>query len=213
MLAPARHDPSRRQTLNAGAPTAHPSRPETDRLHTRVSRPADWIEMLELLDRCFPHATEAMMGHWLCHQRPMMHVARIGGKVAGFVHVQIRPESGTLWINMLAVTEDHRHRGVARHLLAHCERLAAQWGLGRLGLQCHEDNLAALRLYQRQGHRRVGETIRAHAGGRYIVHDKPLPCTTPARPCTPPQPDPRWQRLALRLLYLGWFRRQARLTR
>lgn len=140
-------------------------------------------------------------------------MARLDGRVAGFVHVQARPESDTLWINILAVTEEFRHRGIARQLLAHCERLAAEWGLGRLGLQCHEDNASALRLYALQGHAQVGEDFHADAGGRYIVHDKALPASAIAAAVRTPAADPRWRCIAHRLIYRAWTRRRARTTR
>ena len=98
-------------------------------------------------------------------------------------------------------------------LLAHCERLAAEWGLGRLGLQCHEDNASALRLYALQGHAQVGEDFHADAGGRYIVHDKALPASAIAAAVRTPAADPRWRCIAHRLIYRAWTRRRARTTR
>lgn len=216
MLAHARHDTAPSPALSAvpkSAPERARSVPAADVASIGLSQPSDWVEMLELVDRCFPYATEDMMGWWLCYQRPLLHVARLDGRVAGFVHVQARPESDTLWINILAVTEEFRHRGIARQLLAHCERLAAEWGLGRLGLQCHEANASALRLYALQGHAQVGEDFHADAGGRYIVHDKALPTSAIAAAVRTPAADPRWRCIAHRLIYRAWTRRRARTTR
>jgi hypothetical protein len=59
------------------------------------------------------------------------------------------------YLASMAVDPRARRQGAARAMLAAAERLAACWGLGVMALHVYGDNVAALRLYERDGWREV----------------------------------------------------------
>jgi GNAT superfamily N-acetyltransferase len=170
----------------------------------------DWSRICQLVAENFPLQSEVSMGYWLCHQRPWFQVARLDGKVIGFMHAQPQPDTGTLWINMLAVDARYRHRGVGHRLVVHFESVCRDWHCTRVELQCLRSNVEGLRLYQRHGYLRVAEAI-TQRGLQVIVHRKPLPEgeALVGGPRPPVRLDGRLQRFAYRLFYLAWFRRHS----
>ena len=70
-----------------------------------------------------------------------------------------RPER-SLYISNLAVAADYRRQGVARSMLAACERVAVRWKIPDLYLHVMEDNYAAQQLYEQAGF----ELLRADSG-------------------------------------------------
>jgi GNAT superfamily N-acetyltransferase len=82
-------------------------------------------------------------------------LARVDGVAAGICLIAICPASLTLgefWmIRDIYVDPQWRRAGVARALLDAVRAAALQRGALRLTLQTEDDNLAALRLYERYG--------------------------------------------------------------
>lgn len=171
----------------------------------------DWTRICQLVAHNFPLQTEQDMGYWLCHQLPYFQVARLDGEVIGFMHAQPRPDTGTLWVNLVAVDERYRHRGVGHRLVTHFESVCRDWRCARIELQCLSTNAAGLMLYRRQGYARLVESITQQHGLQVIVHRKSLPVTDAPASCPRPpvQLDGRLQRIAYRLFYLAWFRRHS----
>lgn len=174
----------------------------------------DWHSICEMVARNFPLETEQNMGHWLCHQLPYFRVARLAGRVVGFLHAQPRHDTGTLWVNMVAVDSHHRHLGVAHRLVEHFESVCRDWQCRQIGLQCLTSNVAALNLYERHGYARLTEAT-TELGLRVVHHVKTLPVTDAPASCPRPlvQLDARPLRLAYRLFYLAWFRRSSPMAR
>ena len=73
----------------------------------------------------------------------------------GFIFPQANE---TVHLLYLAVDEAFRGQGVARALLAECEKLARDWGRSGLLLDVASDN-PALRIYQRFGFEELGSLI------------------------------------------------------
>jgi len=73
----------------------------------------------------------------------------------GFIFPQANE---TVHLLYLAVDEAFRGQGVARALLAECEKLALAWGRSGLLLDVADDN-PALRIYQRFGFERLGSLV------------------------------------------------------
>lgn len=174
----------------------------------------DWMPICQIVAHSFPLAVEADLGHWLCHERPWFQVARLGTQVLGFMHAQPRPDTRTLWINMLAVAQPHRQQGVAHRLIQRAEQVCLDWQCQHIGLQCLTTNAPALHLYQQHGYGRLAESTTGR-GQQVVAHRKTLPAANDARdrPAPPLQPDTLLQRRLYRLLYLGWFRRHSPLPR
>ncbi|MEX8495724.1 GNAT family N-acetyltransferase [Sphaerotilus sp.] len=195
-------------------PVSPPARPTASSLVQHVviepARLSDWASICKLVAQNFPLQTEVDMGYWLCHQLPYFQVARLDGHVIGFMHAQPRQDTGTLWVNLLAVDEQYRHRGVGHQLVMHVESVCRDWGCLRIGLQCLHTNVAGLALYRQHGYARLVESI-TELGHQVIVHRKTLPVTDAPASCPRPpvQLDGRLRRIAYRLFYLAWFRRHS----
>lgn len=57
----------------------------------------------------------------------------------------------TLHIEDLFVHRDHRNHGIGSQLLEHCFSIAKEKNCGRVELNVHKENEAALKLYQKNG--------------------------------------------------------------
>jgi ribosomal protein S18 acetylase RimI-like enzyme len=167
----------------------------------------DWHGICAMVARNFPMETEENLGYWLCHQLPYFRVARLSDEVVGFLHTQPRPDTGTLWVNMLAVDERYRCRGIAHRLVEHIESVSRDWQCQRIGLQCLTSNVAALNLYARHGYAHLGESI-SERGLQVVSHRKTLSVSDAPRSCPRPPValDGRPLRMLYRLYYLAWFR-------
>lgn len=188
--------------------TSSSSLAELVRIEPAGSR--DWHSICQMVADNFPLETEVNMGYWLCHQLPYFRVARLGDEVVGFLHAQPRRDTGTLWINMLAVDERYRQHGLAHRLVEHFDSVCRDWQCQRIGLQCLTSNVAALSLYARHGYTHLGESI-SELGLHVASHRKTLPVSDAPRSCPRPPValDSRLQRLLYRLYYLAWFRRHS----
>ena len=103
--------------------------------------------------------------------RCFLAVAEQGGEVVGYVDASWHePDEPTElvrpWcrINNLAVSADHRRRGVATALVRATERWARQRGLPDVRLDVYEFNVAAWRLYERLGYSTYRRQMRRFFG-------------------------------------------------
>ena len=79
------------------------------------------------------------------------------GSLAGCVRVKKEP-SGSCYVGMLTVDPVRQAGGIGKELLAHCERLARDWGCARLRMTVIEGREELLRFYERRGYARTGAT-------------------------------------------------------
>lgn len=214
--------PHRRERLDSPAMPVVDKQPEARRprqsLAARVRiEPAgvrDWSSICTMVARNFPLETEQNMGYWLCHQLPYFRVARVDGEVAGFLHAQPRHDTGTLWVNLLAVDERFRNQGIAHRMVEHFESVCRDWQCQRIGLQCLASNVPALNLYGRHGYARLHEAT-TELGLHVVVHGKTLSLHDAPASCPRPQValDSRALRTLYRLIYLAWFRARSPMPR
>lgn len=87
-----------------------------------------------------------------------MFLACEGGKNIGFAQCQLRRDyvegtesSPVGYLEGIFVTEEHRHRGVARELLSACESWAREQGCREFASDCELDNTQSLRFHLRMG--------------------------------------------------------------
>ncbi len=79
-------------------------------------------------------------------------------RVVGTVEVGVRAANDRpqpyryVYISNLAVSDAFRRRGVARELLANCERLTQSWGYTQIHLHVMADNEHGLSLYHKLGY-------------------------------------------------------------
>ena len=92
-----------------------------------------------------------MVGHGRVFEVPHLSgfIAELDGELAGHVHYMIEAESlEIVWIGTVG-----ERQGAGSALLAACARLARDRDLTRIWLITTNDNLDALRFYQRRGFR------------------------------------------------------------
>jgi ribosomal protein S18 acetylase RimI-like enzyme len=204
---PERFEPVVPLVARVPPPTIHTAPSLAEQVRIEPAEVRDWYSICAMVARNFPLETEENLGYWLCHQLPYFRVARVGKEVVGFMQAQPRKETGTLWVNMLAVDERHRQLGIAHRMVEHFDSVCRDWHCERVGLQCLTTNVAALNLYERHGYVNLGESITEY-GLKVVIFRKPLPVSDAPRSC--PRPPvalhSRPQRLLYRLYYLAWFR-------
>jgi ribosomal-protein-alanine acetyltransferase len=96
--------------------------------------------------------------------RPML-VARIGGKLAGYILISMNARSRAARIYSLAVDGHLARRGVGRELLRAGERYARAHGRAAMRLEVRYDNDAALALYRGLGYEDFGRYPGYYADG------------------------------------------------
>ena len=80
-------------------------------------------------------------------------VAKEGEKILGYCGLWGMPPEGE--ICNVAVQENVRRQGVARHLLMEAEKLALKQGIEDFFLEVRESNISARRLYETLGYRQI----------------------------------------------------------
>jgi len=84
-------------------------------------------------------------------------------------------DRGSMFLNAIAVSGNHRSNGVGTQLIAMTEAASLRAGFSRLSLHVWADNVAAIRLYKRHGFAEVGIAEIAdsprlpHSGGSLLM--------------------------------------------
>lgn len=76
-------------------------------------------------------------------------------------------QSGELYLDSLAVKQEHRGKGIATALLEGTVKRAAEMGVGPLGLLVDYDNPTAERLYKKVGFKHIDDNV---WGGHKMKH-------------------------------------------
>jgi ribosomal-protein-alanine N-acetyltransferase len=84
-------------------------------------------------------------------------------RMVGFIGGEIKPTRMIGWITNLAVLPDYRRLGIARALLAECEKVFQDMNAIRLSVRA--SNTAAIKLYEGAGYRQVDRWDRYYTGG------------------------------------------------
>ena len=111
----------------------------------------DWAEAF--LDRTLGGRTQARRGELIDVLGEAGLVAEAGGARVGLVAWRAEEDGRTAEITILAITPEARGRGIGRALLDAAVKALRTAGIDRVWLVTTNDNLAALRLYQRAGWR------------------------------------------------------------
>ncbi len=102
-------------------------------------------------------------------------VAKLNGKIVGFVIGMIHMERNALVGHILTidVLPQYRRRGIAQKLLEKIEEILREKGVKACCLEVREDNVAALKLYQKLGYRKIAklENYYGNAHGNYFRKD------------------------------------------
>ncbi|MEM2994758.1 MAG: ribosomal protein S18-alanine N-acetyltransferase [Candidatus Bathyarchaeia archaeon] len=106
-------------------------------------------------------------------------VAKINNEIVGFIIGMIYFERDSLVGHILTVdvSPQHRRKGVAQSLLQEIEKIFMEKGVKSCHLEVREDNIAALRLYQKLGYKKVAKLkgYYGKANGIYLKKDLTRP--------------------------------------
>jgi len=103
-------------------------------------------------------------------------VAKIDSAIVGFIIGMIHIERNALAGHILTidVSPPYRRRGIAQMLLQKIEEIFKEKGVKSCRLEVREDNIAALRLYQKLGYKRVAKLENYYGDAHGIYFRKEL---------------------------------------
>ncbi len=86
-------------------------------------------------------------------------VAKIDNEIVGFIIGMIQIERNSLVGHILTidVSPRHRRKGIAQRLLQEIEKIFAEKNVKICCLEVREDNVAALKLYEKLGYKRISK--------------------------------------------------------
>lgn len=115
----------------------------------------DLLQIAALEEQCFslPHTLDQLRFE-LEDELHDLFVVKDGQDVLGYVGLSHILDEG--YISNVAVGEKDRRRGIADALLAKLDTVAAEYGLFFISLEVRESNLAAIRLYEKNGYEKTG---------------------------------------------------------
>ncbi|MGB4072187.1 GNAT family N-acetyltransferase/peptidase C39 family protein [Pseudomonas sp.] len=122
----------------------------------RTATPDDLLPLLELEHHCFSHDRLSPRSfHWMisrAHAR--LIVAQGAEQLLGYALVLFHRGTSLARLYSLAIAPQARGLGVGQQLLEQAESAALEHDCAYLRLEVRPDNLAAIRLYERNGYRR-----------------------------------------------------------
>jgi len=102
-------------------------------------------------------------------------IAKISSEIVGFIIGMVYYERNMPVGHILTidVALAYRKRGIAQKLLQGIEKIFREKGLRAVHLEVREDNIAALRLYQKLGYKKIAklENYYGNAHGIYLKKD------------------------------------------
>jgi len=131
--------------------------------------------LYEIEKECFDKEafTKQQIAHLLTDYNSIGLVAKINDKIVGFVIGMLYIERTALAGHILTidVSPTYRKKGIAQKLLKEIEKIFKEKGAKICRLEVHEDNLAALRLYQKLGYKKVARLKGYYrdANGIYLI--------------------------------------------
>jgi ribosomal-protein-alanine acetyltransferase len=136
------------------------SAPASTRAHVRRADMSDLDLLVALEQQAFSgdRMSRAQYRRHLDSESAQVLVASAGGHhILGAIVLFFRRGSHVARVYSLATRPEARGRGVGAALLQAAATHAARRGCRALRLEVRVDNTAAIRLYEREGYRRVGE--------------------------------------------------------
>ena len=146
---------------------ARSGRGKPDRLIRPVEQ-SDFEDVMDIENACFPGElaySRRQMRHLLFRANSITLAEECDGKLAGYIAVLFRSNSGIAGIESVAVRPEFRGRGVGARLLSAAEAVMAGRGASVSRLEVSSGNEAAIAMYGKAGYG-VTETIPG-----YYVHE------------------------------------------
>jgi len=133
--------------------------------------------LYEIETECFEKEafTKQQIAQLLRDYNSVSLVAKVEDKIVGFIIGRICIERNSLTGHILTIdaSPTHRRRGIAQNLLQEIEKIFKAKGVTASRLEVREDNIAALRLYEKLGYKRVArlKNYYGNAHGIYLRKD------------------------------------------
>jgi len=138
----------------------------------------DLDKMYAIETECFRREafTKKQIAQLLTDYNSISLLAKRNGKAVGFIIGMINVEKNAPagHILTLDVLPGQRRRGIGRRLLHELESIFHQKNIGISYLEVREDNVAALRLYERMGYERIGKLKDYYGSAHGIRFEKVL---------------------------------------
>ena len=134
-------------------------------------------KLYEIEMECFEREafTKQQIAHLLTDYDSVSLVAKVNGEIIGFIIGMVYLERNSLIGHILTIdiSPIHRRKGTAQKLLQEIEKIFTEKGVKACRLEVREDNIAALRLYQKFGYKKVAKlkNYYGNAHGIYLKKD------------------------------------------
>lgn len=136
---------------------------------------AETLERIELATFDGDRLSRRSLRHHLVSPTADVMIAEIGREPAGYAMMFYRRGTRIGRLYSISTLPQARGRGVARALMAACERAARRRDCSVLRLEVREDNAAAIRLYESLGYVAFGRYETYYDDGASALRfDKPL---------------------------------------
>lgn len=99
----------------------------------------------------------------------VFQVALHNGKIAGYLMLLKRKNSGLLRIYSIAVSPHHRGLGIAQMLIDATKNIARENGFRVVSLEVNEKNEPAIRLYQKNGFMVTAKRLHYYSPGEHAL--------------------------------------------
>lgn len=136
-------------------------------MRLRPFRAEDLPTLYAIDQACFAPGisySRAELTGFVAHRNSRTWVAEEAGEIAGFLIAQREPRQ-LVHIITIDVLKPWRRRGVGSLLMDAAERWAHAQGVGMIGLETAQDNVAAQSFYRHRGYRKIGEIAQYYADG------------------------------------------------
>ncbi|MCK9522348.1 MAG: GNAT family N-acetyltransferase [Proteobacteria bacterium] len=144
------------------------------------AQPGDLNALLALENTCFvtDRLSRRSWQRLLVRPTAAVLVSRIDNALAGALVLLFRRRSHTARLYSIAVSPQHRSKGIGEALVAAAEALAQTRGCRRIRLEVREDNAASRALFARMGYTAFGEAPLYYEDGATAIRwQKALPHT------------------------------------
>jgi len=134
--------------------------------------------LYEIEMECFEKEAFAkqQIAHLLTDNNSVSLVAKVNSEIVGFIIGILYADRSSLTGHILTIdiSPSHRRKGIAQRLLREIEDIFKEKGVTACRLEVREDNIAALRLYQKLGYKKIARLQRYYGNAHGIRLKKDL---------------------------------------
>lgn len=135
-------------------------------------------KLYEIETHCFESEafTKQQIARLIADYNSISLIAKVNGEIVGFVIGMLYKEDNKTFGHILTldVLPEHRRKGIGLRLLKEIEEIFRGKGASVCVLEVREDNLAALKLYQKLGYEKVAKLKDYYGDGHGIFLRKNL---------------------------------------